>query len=113
MGARTYNLRKENKNKDGKKYLVSEETKLRQMLYAERKSWSEERKKLRNEIIRLEAEKGSFRHSGLQRMSILKRDIANGFESVLNENGGSGVKSNINVKKEKDGKKMDYSRQQR
>ena len=104
---RTHNLRKDNKN-TGKKYLVSEETKLRQMLYAERKQWSEERKNLRNEIMRLQGQIGTVRHSGLQRMSVLKRDIMNGFEMALNDEAAKKRESDKKQQKQKD-----YSRQQR
>merc|ERR1712032_1624863 len=48
IDARTFHLKKDNQN-IRKKYGESEEDKLRKMLYAERKQWSEERKNLRAE----------------------------------------------------------------
>eukprot|EP00483_Globobulimina_turgida_P002930 UN02935 len=81
------------------------------MLYAERKQWSEERKNLRGELMRLEGELGSMRknlHGDLQQMSSLKRDILHG----LRGNNSSTVtnKNNINIASMQ---KQNYTRQQK
>merc|ERR1712129_140165 len=66
--------------------------------------------------MRLESEMGSVRHSGTQRLSVLKRDIANGFELAMNGRSG-GALGALSEKKEEPRKsalaQKDYSRQQR
>jgi len=64
---RTFNLKRDG-NDLGKKYGIDEEDKLRKMLYDERKQWSEERKNLRAEILRLQGEVANIKHTDNKRI---------------------------------------------